>query len=1203
MNRLLILIIFFTNCAFGQLLNLPNPVTMGNEAHSETFTSDYGPRIVLNSNGVISGSRFHPGLDYGLGTEGKAYAVEAGAFGYNYLGSENAHITIGNYIYKHVFEGRTTLDYCWELVSNGISTVLIIRSGSGLDESKYTLVKVYATENYPDNFYYDELTGQTVFTSNQFVHSANQGDWIFVARDYGVTGPQNDHLHFQRSDESANNPLNPLSYLARQDGTTGTIAVELRRNTNNQAVEFSSNIIYGEEIILQALADNNSVTCNKDLNSVYYYLSNSNSDFGEIAFWDFTHPTQHMGFTDRYNGKSNTPRYNIRQADAGCTPQTDTRQGVFPIPGLVSKEYYKTYWYTDEIDNSSGNVFKLKYEDGQYHFRGEATDLTGHSVVNEKLFYLDNYRPFVKKVTVFNDKQEMVYIGELVYNTSSNKLMLQKSFGVNLKNGDDVKLVVEPSEPMQGIQVIFNNEQCKSQTQSNQKETNAWEFDFFNQQFSSNEVQIKILNVSKDLAGNKLEGMTSTSNISIPKRTIDGLWFPEPKELNDEIHKIPVVAGLQSNFDYQFGNVSLQVNFHDNSTGTPDKWQWNFGDGTTSTIQHPTHTYGQPGSYIVSLLVHKNGIPSGTTKTATINIDKKPNANFNNIVISTYGEKYVEFRDMSTGNPTKWNWTFEGGNPSSSTEKNPKVHYYNRGSFDVTLEAINDFGSNSLKRENYIIYDYDQVEISGGVTCSDCDYEGGIIIQMKGEDGIWVNKTTTYMNGYFSFKIDYGTYVDGIRALSNGVSYTNSDSYPIQSYIYSSISGIELYIKVLDLQIIIHKGAGLHYFFEAKGYPTDVFFEFEWTFNDGFAYTSHSGNLDRWFECSEIVETNYSVNLRLIPNSIFDEDGSNYNLTAQKDFVIPRCVKVTPELSLACKNIPLNGYVSLINESYPETDISKYIMYWSSYYSPMFPHKEVWITEKGSNDDRMDRNSKLYQGTCGIFYQKAVKVGRQNVMIYAYNLADQPSPKYTVYFNVIDVNAEVNSSHSDFINKYLYEEETLKSYYAGTITIDSKIETVDKNIEIGSYRQTNLTNGCVIKSIKGHEIRIKEIDCIYSYNKSTILEAINEDFDKIDFIEFEDLDAKKGNNSVTFKMKEKEEYFEQSSIVNAYPNPNGGKFVIETPSNNGIIEIFDLMGVKIYTKSIVQNKTDIDLSDLSQGIYIVSFKYEKNVELVKIIKE
>lgn len=52
------------------------------------------------------------------------------------------------------------------------------------------------------------------------------------------------------------------------------------------------------------------------------------------------------------------------------------------------------------------------------------------------------------------------------------------------------------------------------------------------------------------------------------------------------------------------GPVPLQVAFQDTSAGvTPTAWSWDFGDGTTSTLQDPVHEYELPGEYSVRLEV------------------------------------------------------------------------------------------------------------------------------------------------------------------------------------------------------------------------------------------------------------------------------------------------------------------------------------------------------------------------------------------------------------------------------------------------------------------------------------------------------------------------------------------------------------------------------------------------------------------------
>jgi len=69
-----------------------------------------------------------------------------------------------------------------------------------------------------------------------------------------------------------------------------------------------------------------------------------------------------------------------------------------------------------------------------------------------------------------------------------------------------------------------------------------------------------------------------------------------------DITVLPVTFPIPS-FTYITSNLRAPYTFRftDTSLGTPTSWLWDFGDGTTSTDQNPTHTYQFPGTYTVSL--------------------------------------------------------------------------------------------------------------------------------------------------------------------------------------------------------------------------------------------------------------------------------------------------------------------------------------------------------------------------------------------------------------------------------------------------------------------------------------------------------------------------------------------------------------------------------------------------------------------------
>ncbi|WKV13200.1 alpha-amylase family glycosyl hydrolase [Marivirga harenae] len=63
----------------------------------------------------------------------------------------------------------------------------------------------------------------------------------------------------------------------------------------------------------------------------------------------------------------------------------------------------------------------------------------------------------------------------------------------------------------------------------------------------------------------------------------------------------------------------------------------------------------------------------------------------------------IQFIDLSNGSPVAWEWSFAGGNPSSSSEQNPIISYASEGSYDVSLTIENEEGESVTKTfENFI---------------------------------------------------------------------------------------------------------------------------------------------------------------------------------------------------------------------------------------------------------------------------------------------------------------------------------------------------------------------------------------------------------------------------------------------------------------------------------------------------------------------
>lgn len=151
------------------------------------------------------------------------------------------------------------------------------------------------------------------------------------------------------------------------------------------------------------------------------------------------------------------------------------------------------------------------------------------------------------------------------------------------------------------------------------------------------------------------------------------------------------------------GNGPLTVQFTDLSVVPgASQWYWEFGDGQTSTAQHPSHTYVAFGAFHVRLTVTGTGGPVTAQKSNYINVTAvAPHAAFTADVTSGYKPLTVHFADQSTGDVTGWSWSF--GDGATSTAQNPTHAYTQQGTFTVTLTVSGPTGmSDTLARTAYI---------------------------------------------------------------------------------------------------------------------------------------------------------------------------------------------------------------------------------------------------------------------------------------------------------------------------------------------------------------------------------------------------------------------------------------------------------------------------------------------------------------------
>lgn len=184
-----------------------------------------------------------------------------------------------------------------------------------------------------------------------------------------------------------------------------------------------------------------------------------------------------------------------------------------------------------------------------------------------------------------------------------------------------------------------------------------------------------------------------------------------------ELHEVDLSATGQTAPTADFtatptsGYQPLNVQFTDLSSGAVTSWYWSFGDGGTSTLQHPSHNYTQVGSFTVALTVTGPGGSDSKTRTSYINVVAgEPSADFTASPLSGVAPLLVTFTNLSTNYSVSL-WSF--GDNTSSSQTNPTHTYTQKGLYSVSLAVLGPGGSDTKNKADYIqVYAQVQAEFT-----------------------------------------------------------------------------------------------------------------------------------------------------------------------------------------------------------------------------------------------------------------------------------------------------------------------------------------------------------------------------------------------------------------------------------------------------------------------------------------------------------
>lgn len=230
------------------------------------------------------------------------------------------------------------------------------------------------------------------------------------------------------------------------------------------------------------------------------------------------------------------------------------------------------------------------------------------------------------------------------------------------------------------------------------------------------------------------------------------------------------------------------VTFTDLSTvtsGSITGWSWDFGDGNSSNLQNPSHTYASGSSHTVTLTVTTAaGCTNTITQTVTLNV--VPTADFT--AQAGCANNPVSFTDQSTvssGTITGWSWNFGDGN--SSNIQNPTHQYAAASSYTVTLTVTSDMGcTNSFSQQ--VATTAPNASFTATTACANSNTQ-------------FTDQTTLSAGTIVSWSWDFG---DGNNSnLQNpGHTYTTSGNYTVTLTVTSDAGCTDIYTQQVTVSAI-----------------------------------------------------------------------------------------------------------------------------------------------------------------------------------------------------------------------------------------------------------------------------------------------------------------------------------------------------------------------------------------------------------------
>ena len=352
-------------------------------------------------------------------------------------------------------------------------------------------------------------------------------------------------------------------------------------------------------------------------------------------------------------------------------------------------------------------------------------------------------------------------------------------------------------------------------------------------------------------------------------------------------------ASLSADFTANNVNVCLgsSIIFSDASTGNPNSWVWNFGDGNSSTLQNPTHTYSNPGTYNVSLTISDGATTETETKTSLITVGSSVNTqenitscnsyNWNGTTYSISGN-YIDTLQTSFGCDSVVTLVLTINNSNNSQENITSCDNYiwngttysQTGTYTNTLQTVNGCDSTITLILTINQNETSQENIS---TCNNYNWNGNTYSQ----SGSYLDtlQTVNGCDSIITLNLTISNYISSSENISscnnyfwNGNNYTQSGTY-IDTILVAG--GCD---SIVTLNLLINSPVS----------STETIFtcgDYNWNGNNYSQSGNYTDTLQSILGCDSIVTLNLTLNSSIFSSETiitcddYNWNGNNYTLS------------------------------------------------------------------------------------------------------------------------------------------------------------------------------------------------------------------------------------------------------------------------------------------------------------------------------------